>query len=129
MCNYTKLSLRKQYAVTAFLGNLSSLHRISRGKKRKIQTTAYSWDLRQDSERLPSPINHRSWWKDTSCFSDQSFNSLKVYITTLNKHWTGIQTRFNSQLCCSGFLNAVDNFAPTVFLKSINTQYCSPVWA
>lgn len=41
VCNYTKLNLRKQYTTTTLLGNLSSLPRISRGKKNKACVSSY----------------------------------------------------------------------------------------
>lgn len=41
VCNYTKLNPRKQYITTTLLGNLSSLPRISRGKKKEGCLSSY----------------------------------------------------------------------------------------
>lgn len=50
VCNYTTLSPRKQYITTTLLGNLSSLPRISRGKKKKV-VSAHTWAFTaKDSE-------------------------------------------------------------------------------
>lgn len=53
---------------------------------------------------------------------DQSFNSLKGYVTILSKPWTSARVGFYTQPCSSSSLSAPDSSAPTASPMSSHTS-------